>query len=121
MTKFEAIMAMSNGDFITNTSWDGSCTYIHIDDNGNIVDDCNILYNFNFAPKDGWGRYEEPTVVSEAKVAIINTAVADLSYAIENQQRLKDIIYNADLQIDEAILVLTQTRERIMAILQERL
>jgi hypothetical protein len=121
MTKFEAITAMAEGDKITNTSWDRSCTYIHISTEGNIVDDCSILYNFNFAPKDGWGRYEEPAVVSEAKVAIINTAVADLSYAIENQQRLKDIIYNADLQIDEAILVLTQARERIMEILQERL
>jgi hypothetical protein len=121
MTKFEAIMAMSNGDFITNTSWDRSCTYIHISMEGNIVDDYGVLYSFNFAPNDGWELYEEPAVVSEAKVAIINTAVADISYAIENQQRLKDIIYNADLQIDEAILVLTQARERIMEILQERL
>jgi hypothetical protein len=56
-----------------------------------------------------------------SKVAIINTAMADLSYAIENQERLGEYMHIQREQIDEAILILKQTRTQLMAILTERL
>jgi len=56
-----------------------------------------------------------------SKVAIINAVMADLSYAIENQERLGGYMHIQREQIECAIEVLRQTRTQLMAILTERL
>jgi len=57
----------------------------------------------------------------ETKVCIINTVMADLSYNMENIERLSELIQADKEKIEAAIAILRDNRAKLMAILTEQL
>lgn len=55
------------------------------------------------------------------KPLILNTIMADLSYSIENVERLNELLELDKSQIEVALGILRANRTKLMAILEEQL
>lgn len=58
INKKEAIKLMLDGKKVTHDDWKKE-SYIYIDKNGTIKDECNEEMNLNFFPVEGWKEYIE--------------------------------------------------------------